>query len=125
MRRSLPLHDVSHLNKEVGYWKNESTIANVKLRAAEIEIERLKACIKHATKEIDEAYESCDRYEITQSALTYLNEGVSGLVTCECGKTTGHDQISWRDWKEMGMQVGECECMTTVSRVWPWPLEVK
>ena len=98
------------LAHEVGYFRQGQAMALDELRIARDECKRLRAVISHAVVELENGVV---REEVTER----LADGARGIVTCKCGLTLGHDQVSWRDWPEMGIQVGECSCGSTVSRV--------
>ncbi len=106
------LNSVLYMSYQLGYYKQLLDMTRKDLAVERAEVQRLRAVALYAIGEI-ESYIDCA--DVTHQ-LAY---SVFGLVICSCGKSSGHDQVSWSKTSDIGLQCGKCSCGNTVSRVMP------
>ncbi len=110
---------IMNMAYKVGYYREGQRMALEELSASRYEVRRLRAVIHTIIGEIEETPGHNLEDELPR-LLNRLSNEAHGLVECTCGTQYGHDQIKWRDWKEINAQVGECSaCGSTLSRVLP------
>ncbi|SRR5258707_290297 len=97
---------------ELGKVRKGFHICREELADSRFEVRRLRALIRRTVADLEDM-------KIDPGFIESIDNEARQLVQCQCGKLHGHDQLAWRDWSDVNLQVTECPiCNSTLSRTY-------
>jgi hypothetical protein len=99
-------------DQELGHVRKGFRMCRDELENSQFEVRRLRALISRAVKDFEES-------GYLPEVVEWLDNESRQLVQCGCGKLWGHDELVWRPWQDVGLEIAECTiCSSTLSRTY-------
>jgi len=100
------------MSEELGFVRKGFHMCREELANSQLEVRRLQSLIRRAVVDLEEAGAPANIVE-------WLSNESRQLVQCGCDKLWGHDELAWRPWHDLGLEIAECTiCSSTLSRTY-------